>query len=71
MSDTASVSAARTSDHLMILAAALLFSTGGAAVKLCSLNAWQVASLRSGIAAMALLLFLPHRAGAGAGEPGP
>jgi drug/metabolite transporter (DMT)-like permease len=44
----------------MILAAALLFSTGGAAVKLCSLNAWQVASLRSGIAAMALLVFLPQ-----------
>ena len=44
----------------MILAAALLFSTGGAAVKLCSLNAWQVASLRSGIAAMALLIFLPQ-----------
>ncbi len=46
-------------DRLMILSAALLFSTGGAAIKLCSLNGWQVASLRSGIAAAALLLFLP------------
>jgi len=49
----------RTTDRLMILAAALLFSTGGAAVKLCSLESWQVASLRSGIAALALLVFLP------------
>jgi len=49
----------RTTDRLMILAAALLFSTGGAAVKLCSLTAWQVASLRSGIAVVALLVFLP------------
>jgi drug/metabolite transporter (DMT)-like permease len=46
-------------DRLMILSAALLFSTGGAAIKLCSLNGWQVASLRSGIAAVALLGFLP------------
>ena len=60
MSTAVPESTARTTDHLMILAAALLFSTGGAAVKLCSLNAWQVASLRSGIAAVALLLFLPQ-----------
>ncbi len=50
---------ARTSDRLMILAAALLFSTGGAAVKACSLTAWQVASFRSGIAAVTLFLVLP------------
>ncbi len=50
---------ARTSDRLMILMAALLFSTGGAAVKACSLSAWQVASFRSGIAAVTLLLVLP------------
>jgi DME family drug/metabolite transporter len=50
---------ARTTDRLMILCAALLFSTGGAAVKACSLTAWQVASLRSGIAAVTLLLVLP------------
>ena len=46
-------------DRLMILSAAVLFSTGGAAIKLCSLNGWQVASLRSGIAAAVLLAFLP------------
>ncbi len=43
----------------MILAAAVLFSTGGAAVKLCSMTNWQVASFRSGIAAVALALLLP------------
>ncbi|MFV2071546.1 MAG: DMT family transporter, partial [Thermoanaerobaculales bacterium] len=50
---------ARPTDRLMILGAALLFSTGGAVVKLCSLAAWQVASLRSGIAVLAFLVFLP------------
>ncbi len=50
---------ARPIDRTMILAAALLFSTGGAAVKLTSLTGWQVASLRSGIAAITLLLILP------------
>jgi len=50
---------ARTVDRMMVLAAALLFSTGGAAVKLTSLTGWQVASLRSAIAAIALLVFLP------------
>jgi DME family drug/metabolite transporter len=49
----------RTVDRMMILTAALLFSTGGAAVKLTSLSGWQVASLRSGIAALALVLLLP------------
>ena len=43
----------------MVLVAALLFSTGGAAIKACSLSNWQVASLRSGIAAIALLLLIP------------
>jgi drug/metabolite transporter, DME family len=45
--------------RLQILAAALLFSTGGAAIKACSLTSWQVASFRSGVAALALLLLLP------------
>jgi len=49
----------RLTDRLMILAAALLFSTGGTAFMRFSLNGWQVASLRSGIAAAALLAFLP------------
>jgi drug/metabolite transporter (DMT)-like permease len=43
----------------MVLAAALLFSSGGAVVKLCSLTSWQVACLRSAIAAVALAILLP------------
>jgi len=45
--------------RLQILAAAALFSTGGALVKTCSLTGWQVASFRSGLAALALLATLP------------
>ncbi|MGH9866722.1 MAG: DMT family transporter [Candidatus Polarisedimenticolia bacterium] len=41
------------------MAAAALFSTGGAAIKACTFDGPQVASLRSGIAAAALLLALP------------
>jgi DME family drug/metabolite transporter len=50
---------ARPVDRLMILTAALLFSSGGAAIKMTTLGGWQVASLRSGIAAVTLLLVLP------------
>lgn len=39
--------------------ASVLFSTGGVAVKSIAFNGWQVAGLRSGIAAAALFLFLP------------
>lgn len=45
--------------HAQILAAALLFSTGGMAVKSCGLTATQVASFRCGIAALTLLVCLP------------
>ena len=45
--------------RLAILAAAILFSTGGAAIKATELTGWQVASFRSGVAAIALLLMLP------------
>src|SRR5580698_1434506 len=41
------------------MAAAVLFSTGGAAIKAISLSPWQIASFRSGIAALALLGLLP------------
>jgi len=44
---------------LQILAAALLFSTGGAAVKATAFDSWQVASFRSGVAAVVLVLLLP------------
>jgi DME family drug/metabolite transporter len=44
--------------RLQIVAAAALFSTGGAAVKATSLSSWQVAGLRSGIAAVAMFFLL-------------
>ena len=43
----------------MLIAAALLFSTGGAAIKASSLTSWQVAGFRSGIAAAVLSIALP------------
>lgn len=42
-----------------MLAAALLFSTGGAAIKGTDLTSWQVAGFRSGIAALVLPFLLP------------
>ena len=42
-----------------ILAAAALFSTGGAAIKGTALTAFQVAGFRSAVAALALALLLP------------
>jgi drug/metabolite transporter (DMT)-like permease len=42
-----------------IAAAALLFSTGGAAIKATTLDAWQVAGLRSAVAAIVLWLAIP------------
>jgi len=47
------------SPRLQIAVAALLFSTGGAAIKATQFGGWQVASFRSGIAAVTLLLVLP------------
>jgi DME family drug/metabolite transporter len=44
--------------RLLVLAAAVLFSSGGAAIKSTSLTAWQVASFRSAIAAVAILCML-------------
>jgi drug/metabolite transporter (DMT)-like permease len=49
----------RTLHRLQILGAALLFSTGGAAIKATTLTSWQVAGFRSGIAALAILLLVP------------
>lgn len=42
-----------------VLTAALLFSTGGAAIKGTTLSAFEVAGLRSAVAALALALALP------------
>ncbi len=50
---------APTRHRLAILSAAVLFSTGGAAIKACNMSGWQVAAWRSGVAAVALMLLLP------------
>ncbi len=46
-----------------ILAAALLFSTGGAAIKATAWGGWQVACVRSAIGAMVLWLLIPEARG--------
>jgi len=46
--------------RLRILAAATLFSTGGAAFKLTAFTGWQVAGLRGAVAAIAVLVMVPE-----------
>jgi len=46
--------------RLLLVATAVLFSTGGAAIKAAGFTAWQVASFRSGVAAAVLLLVAPE-----------
>jgi len=48
------------SGSLLILTAALLFSTGGAAIKLTHFSAWQVACLRSAVAFACLAALRPR-----------
>jgi drug/metabolite transporter, DME family len=47
-------------NRLLLIGAAFLFSTGGAAIKAATLTGWQVASFRSGVAAAVLLAALPE-----------
>jgi drug/metabolite transporter, DME family len=47
-------------DRLLLVGAAALFSTGGAAIKALSLTPWQVASFRSTVASLVLLAVLPE-----------
>ena len=49
----------RATNWLLLMAAAFLFSTGGAAIKAISMTPWQIASFRSGIAALSLAIFVP------------
>lgn len=51
----------RQTARLRVIAAALLFSTGGAGIKVAAFSSAQVAGLRSGIAALVLLLWLRGR----------
>lgn len=46
--------------RLQLVAAAVLFSTGGAVIKATAMTSWQAACLRSGIAAVALAILLPE-----------
>jgi DME family drug/metabolite transporter len=46
--------------RLQLVAAALLFSTGGMAIKACQLTSWQVASFRCLVAGLALVVLLPE-----------
>jgi drug/metabolite transporter (DMT)-like permease len=52
---------AATSSRLRIIAAAVLFSTGGAGIKACGLTAEQLAGARAAAAALTLLLLLRPR----------
>lgn len=49
----------RVGAEVQIILAAVLFSTGGAAIKEAHFTGWQVAAFRSAVAAVALLAFLP------------
>lgn len=51
----------RNAARLLALTAAVLFSTGGAGIKVESFSAAQVSAVRSGVAALALLLWLRGR----------
>jgi drug/metabolite transporter (DMT)-like permease len=51
---------ASPASRLQLLGSAVLFSTGGAAIKLCALTGWQVVAFRAAIAAVAVLVLLPE-----------
>jgi drug/metabolite transporter (DMT)-like permease len=50
---------ARSRARWQLATAAALFSTGGAAIKAADFTGWQTAGLRSGIAALAMVLLVP------------
>ncbi|NWF84604.1 MAG: DMT family transporter [Bryobacteraceae bacterium] len=60
MQQEAATPAPPWSSRLMVVAAALLFSTGGAAIKSLTLTGWQTASLRSLVAGLVLFAVLPE-----------
>jgi len=62
------VNSALARARLQILGAALLFSTGGAAIKSAQFTSWQVAGLRSGIAALTVWLLVPEARRLGRGS---
>ena len=48
------------SPRLRVVAAAVLFSTGGAAIKLCGFGPWQLAAGRAVVAAFAMVVLIPE-----------
>ncbi|HSQ59395.1 MAG TPA: DMT family transporter [Acidobacteriota bacterium] len=50
----------RSVGRIQVLAAALIFSAGGAGIKACELTPWQIASFRSGIAALVVWSLVPE-----------
>jgi drug/metabolite transporter (DMT)-like permease len=48
------------SPRLRVVASAVLFSTGGAAIKLCGFGPWQLAASRALVAACAMLVLIPE-----------
>jgi drug/metabolite transporter (DMT)-like permease len=50
----------RSRARLQLAAAAVLFSTGGAAIKSADFTPWQTAGFRSGVAALAILALTPE-----------
>jgi len=56
------VSSPAIGDRLCVLGAAFLFSTGGVAIKSTDLDGWEVAGLRSALAALAVWALVPGRA---------
>jgi drug/metabolite transporter (DMT)-like permease len=50
----------RLRSRLEVLAAAVLFSTGGAVIKACAFTSWQVAGFRSAVATIVVLLIMPE-----------
>ena len=43
-----------------VLCAAVLFSSGGAAIKFCSFSAWQLAAFRAALALLTIFVLLPE-----------
>ena len=62
------MSAAPAAARLQVVAAALLFSTGGVAIKSCGLGSWQIAGFRCGVAAVAMWALLPRARGRWSGR---
>lgn len=60
MPDSAAHAPSALGARLRVLAAAALFSSGGAAVKAVELTGWQVACFRSLVATLAFLVLLPE-----------